>query len=265
MEELSLNDALRAITDRFCVVQPIGLLGHLGPPFDTTKPNQHDNKADFLAEKSAVDEAIAQSTGILDFLSAGFDKDAENHLMAKTLGEYVIKFARDKNRNTPVDSTLALTQKNAADVGLAYVLFFLVSDYHAAMTARKKELSDQEVEFWSGNSRPPNHYARTIALRFARWIASNTGKRPTFGTSRDGGHPSTDYGRALEEVFELLGIKANFRRAAEWAIGQLTDDDLRPSPPAGQNALASLLDYQPLSAEEEVVRMLAPYPKASEN
>jgi hypothetical protein len=69
---------------------------------------------------------------------------------------------------------------------------------------------------------------RAIALRLARLYAREKGERPTFGTARDGGHPSTNYGRALERIFEPLGIKDGVRRPAEWALAQLTDDDLRP-------------------------------------
>jgi hypothetical protein len=79
-------------------------------------------------------------------------------------------------------------------------------------------------------------------LRFAKHFAKLRKQKPTFGTSSDGDHPSTDYGRALEEVFEILGIESNVRRAAEWAISQLVDDDWRPPP---QNYLAGYFKALP--------------------
>ena len=89
-------------------------------------------------------------------------------------------------------------------------------------------MKDQEELFWSTNHRPPNYYARTIALRLARYYARETQERPTVGTSGDGGHPSTAYTKALEEVFEELGIKATVRLPAKWAVNQITEDDLKP-------------------------------------
>ena len=76
-----------------------------------------------------------------------------------------------------------------------------------------------------------------IALRFARLFANKTGKRPTFGISSEGAHPSTDFGRAIEQVFAILEIKADVRKAAEWALSHLTEQDWKPR----QNALGGLM------------------------
>lgn len=52
---------------------------------------------------------------------------------------------------------------------------------------------------------------------------------PTIGTASDGDHPSTEYGRFLQQLFEVLKIDTGFRLPGEWAIGQLTEADL-PKP-----------------------------------
>jgi hypothetical protein len=130
-----------------------------------------------------------------------------------------------------------LVRKNAADAGFTFCLILLILDLVRDLKQRNQELENQEATFWNLSGRAPNHYARTIALRFARLIARKTGKMPTFGTSSDGGHPSTEFGRALEEVFEVLEIRASVRNAARWAISQLSEDDLKPEP---MNALGSI-------------------------
>lgn len=104
----------------------------------------------------------------------------------------------------------------------------IVMDFESAINQRLQDLEAQRGEYWNLSHRAPNHFARIIALRFAKAIARNTGKKPTIGTSRDGKHPSTEFGRALDEVYKLLGIHADFRRAGEWAVKQLTDADLSP-------------------------------------
>ena len=123
-----------------------------------------------------------------------------------------------------------MIRKNAADAGLTYCLIFLLMDLIKDLNQRRQELENQGAAFWNLSGRAPNYYARTIALRFARVIARETGMKPTFGTARDGGHPSTEFGRALEQVFETLEIKASVRNAAKWAIDQLTEEDLKPEP-----------------------------------
>ena len=59
-----LDDKLSAIPERFYTPKPVGILGRLGPPFDVSKPNFHDNKQDFLAEMGAVVAGIENVDGL---------------------------------------------------------------------------------------------------------------------------------------------------------------------------------------------------------
>ncbi len=131
---------------------------------------------------------------------------------------------------------------------------------------RLNELKDQEIEFWSVSYRAPKSYARTIALRLARLYALHKRQKPPFGTARDGNHPSTDFGRALEEIFDILNIEATVRNPAEWAIDQLTEDEINP--PVNR-LLGGLFGFNPPSSPEgrqktrdKIVDLLA---KSSEN
>ncbi len=96
----------------------------------------------------------------------------------------------------------------------------------AASTQQKQELDLQEIPFWNAPSRPLNHFAQSIYR--------NTGDIPTFGTASDGNHLSTDFGRALEEVFEFLGINSRVRNPAVWALDQMKSGAALPK----MNALA---------------------------
>ncbi len=50
---------------------------------------------------------------------------------------------------------------------------------------------------------------------------------------RDSGEASTCFARGPKRIFEILEIDASIHGPAEWAIEQLSDEDLRPP----QNAL----------------------------
>lgn len=235
MDEKELTDRLNEIVERFCERKPTTLLGSFSPPFDTSKPNQHDSKKEFLAEWQLVEKAILNAEELFETLTLRYKDEHRLSDVSKTLCALIDREAKSSLPRGEIETPIDLVIRNSTDVGITFILIFLLLDLKTELNKRKQELTDQEAEFWSGNSRPPNHYARTIALRFARYVAKGTGKRPTVGTSRDGGHPSTDFGRALEEIFQLLEIKSDFRRAATWAVEQLTDDDFLP--PA--NALAA--------------------------
>lgn len=230
MSDLDLNAEIRKVAERFFTTRATGLLGSAMPPFDTSKPNFHDNKSDFLREKRFVEAQLENAHQLFDAIFSTIEDDDPNQDMALVVAMFVDVHARRKVENMSVDSAEQLVRKNVVELSLTRNLLFLLLDLRSALSARVQELADQEAEFWSGKSRPPNHYARTIALRFARLIAKETGQKPTFGTSKDGSHPSTDFGRALEDVFKLLEIKANVNRAAKWAIDQLGDEDLAPVP-----------------------------------
>ncbi|WP_417718314.1 hypothetical protein [Salipiger sp.] len=258
-EQQSVSEQVEEIVKRFCEPRGGSLLGPSLPTLDISKPNSHESKADFLQEKTAVLDALAHAEGVADFMIAQYrHKDESVGQMAARVTSFIDARARGQRSSDLVKSAVDVVWRAAADVGVCVSTAVILVDIRDGLRERKQELADQEKEFWSGNSRPPNHYARTMALRLARLIAREKRQRPTIGSSRDGNFPSTDFGRALEDLFQVLGITANFRRAGTWAIAQLTDDDIAPplnalagigvnflgSPqPDPRNALMNALDY----------------------
>lgn len=204
--------------------------------FDLKRPNIHDSKAEFVAEKRAVEQSIRNCTQLFDFLTAAWESAEPLHNISKRVCALADSRSQSRLKGLPVRYPSDLARKNASEVGLTKMVVFAAHDLRIELDVQLQELRDQEIEFWSDSSRPPNHFARTIALRLARFIVKETGQFPTIGASRDGAHTSTNYGRALEETYQILGIRANYRRAGTWAISQLSEQDLRPR----MNALAAL-------------------------
>lgn len=223
--ESERNIRLNEVVEPFRKTKPDGYNPTVFTAFDTTRPNFHDSKADFLKEKELVETAIGNSQGLYFFLLRGAFGDAEHENVEKRIASIVEERSRARLRDHPVTGPDDVVRKNASEIGLPRATARLLWDFRFELQDRMRELESQESTFWSLGSRPPNYYARTIAIRFAKFVARESGQKPTIGTSSDGNHPSTDYGRALEEIFEILGIKSHFKRPGQWAIDELTEKD----------------------------------------
>lgn len=225
--DLELSDEIHAIVSELLGGGSQDRLNPMLPRLDTSKPNEHDTKKEFLAEKKFVLAAISHANALVETF---FSKDnsgafhAENPLLAQSIDSFLRRDAPKQSINVPSD--LILT--NMAMTGFVTNFTLSLLDFLRALRARNVQLADQEREFWSLSHRAPNYHARTIALRVARLYGQKWGKKPTFGTSSEGGHPSTQFGKAIERIFEILGLNCDIRGPIEWAIDQMTDEDLRP-------------------------------------
>lgn len=222
--------AINAIAARFGVREPRGVIPGRYPAFDLSNPVFHSSKTEFLTEKSGVDNAIEHIDGIFHALVG---RDGQSAPYRTELRAWLDADARQLRTHEPVGSVLELVSGIIADAGQTYATLGALIGLGRSLEHRKQELERQEREYWNVRGRPPNHHARAIALRFAKVVARATRKRPTYGTARDGGHPSTEFSRALEEIYRLLEIEADVKNNAKWAVMQLTDDDLNPPPRSG--------------------------------
>lgn len=229
-----------------------------GWAIDISKPNIHDNKPDFVRERDAVVVMDDHVEALLNFITAGvFADDESSDEMNRRVTLEIDHWVKQNSRSEEPKWIATLIAKNASENGLSVCLSFILARYQGGLRRRQMELADQEREFWSGASRPPNHYARTIGLRLARLYAQEKGEFPTVGVSGDGGHPSTVFTRALQEVFELLEITSNVRNAASWAVAQLSKRDV------GQpvNALSGLMGYMAEQPTSVLAALSAKTPK----
>lgn len=200
------------------------------PPIDISRPNIHETKEEFQKELKVVTEVVENINAVLLAL---IPKDIQADEMHKDLlvrlNDAISQSARTRASIVTPETLEGLAVDCAVSAGFFHTSISMLFELKSCYKSRLDDLKAQEEEFWSQSHRPPNHYARAIALRLARFVASQTKKKPTVGTSRDGPYPSTDFGRAVEEVFAILEIDANFKRPAEWAISQLTEEDWKPT------------------------------------
>lgn len=247
------DELLHAIVDE--MLKPFGktsqrdnrLLLHPGPPFDTSRPNEHDTKADFLREKKAVQDSLRHVAGLVqNLMSQGGQEDHE--AMLSRLRPIIDQKLRDISPKTGLNDGFELVRKNVADVGGFTASALILLDLWTVLADRSHELKSQEEKFWDISHRAPNYYARAIALRLAKLYSREAGLYPTSGTSGTTGEPSTSYTRALEKVFKLLDIKSAARSPAEWAIEQLTEDDLRND---RATVLGGLLGYMKSNPQDD--------------
>lgn len=93
------------------------------------------------------------------------------------------------------------------------------------------------VHFPRGKGRKANARAYGVAEALALYYLKVLRKKPGYGTTD--GYASGPYMRTLEEIFEILGIRANTRGPAKAACDAITDDDVKRVA-APNSSLASL-------------------------
>ncbi|MBO6510896.1 MAG: hypothetical protein JJ979_20835 [Roseibium sp.] len=223
-------------------------------PFDTSKPNEHDSKSEFQRELEAVKGGLKGLKQAINSIAGGptGSKRAETFKHLRPIIDAKFKSNAD---SSDLKSSLQLIRKNVADVGGFACSFLIMLDLKAVLEQRLEELKDQEDKFWNVAHRPPDYYARAIALRLARLFARETGEYPTFGTSGDTGDPSTSYTRALKAVYSVLGINADVRAPATWAIDKISERDLAPEPEGIFGGLLGL-DSKPEEVDQELRKYL---------
>ncbi|WP_424989907.1 hypothetical protein [Fluviibacterium sp. S390] len=228
MKDPSIEEQVASVVDRLLGRPVQNALAPAGATLDVSRPNIHDHKSEYLREKGAVDRALEGISGLLEaVLGDRSKKTPEHEAMFSRLRTVVDHGARRRLAVRRPDSTSELIRMNAIQDGLTINALQVLLDYRQELTQRLAELKVQERQFWAVKHRPANYFARAVALRLARLYAAEEGERPSYGTSRDGGHPSTEYCRALEEIYGILEIKASVKSAAKWAVNNLTDDDLK--------------------------------------
>ena len=226
--EFSLDEQIKALMKSKFDWASTGLLGTM--PFDISKPNFHDNKSDFLHEKETIQKIVDHLVQVIELsLDLPEETKFEKRQLSARLEKMIDASAIELAPTLKISMASDLARKNVMETR-CFVAFVRIAVFHVGTYRRRlEELEYQEQQYWDVRGRPPNYYARTISLRFARFFARKTGKMPTFGTSSEGSHPSTEYGRILEEIFRILGIEGGIRGPAKWAISQITDDDLKPT------------------------------------
>lgn len=226
MDNKTQDEEVSEVVERLIGAQRVSAVDADSPlNIDTSKLNLHDNKKDFLKEQGTVFAVIKNLEEVLQRLVPEDEDPGQAKIISRLEASVDVWTIRRQKRNITADIR-ELVMRNHVQSGFQTNAIAVIAKMIEGYRARLEDLKDQEAEFWAVKNRPPNYYARTIALRLARLYANEKGKIPTVGTSRDGGHPSTDYCRALEEIFAILDINAKVPQPASWAVSQLTRIDL---------------------------------------
>ncbi len=200
------------------------------PPIDVRPENFHNSKKEFQAERNAVEASIGHANGLIQQIWLWVFDEAIEDSVAERLSDWLddSAFRRNDLRDFRIDKTEFLLLHAAKSSSFAMTAMCFVVELLNQLRERRSQLDDQEAQYWNVPHRPANYFARTIALRTARIYASEFRQAPTLGTARDGGHPNTAFGKALEQIFQILNIESGVRAPAKWAIDQLTADDFSP-------------------------------------
>jgi len=171
MSEKTVEDQiLELIEANFDWKAANALLGINRVPFDLSRENIHENKKEFILERDTVSAVLNHTNAILDTLLAD-KKDKAFEDMASRLNEAIDRNAGQSFTGKMPKSALDIARRNILDTGFFNASLFVLIDLVSAYRQRKLELDEQEEMFWSVAHRPPNYYARSIALRFARFYA----------------------------------------------------------------------------------------------
>ncbi|MEL6101825.1 MAG: hypothetical protein AAFR68_10980 [Pseudomonadota bacterium] len=100
------------------------------PPFDVSRPNEHNTKAEFLCEKEAVQASFHHVAGLMENLTN--KNKGENHeAMLSRLRPVIDQKLRGIAPKTGLNDGFELIRKNVADLGgftaSAYWIFGLFS------------------------------------------------------------------------------------------------------------------------------------------
>lgn len=226
----------------------------LMPPFDIQRPNQHETKAQFNDELAVVSGSLKYVTELLRTM---LPETADGEGIApeiERLARVLDRKLREKASMLDASDSGNLLRKNAADVGGYGAFLYSLIDMQSVLEDRARELEDQKSLFWHLSSRAPDYYGRFLALNLARLFCREVGAFPTYGTSGETGEPSTDYCRALKQVFAALGHDVSEREHARWAVSQLTEEDIEPRQ---GGLLGKTFGLTPRETEEETLAALS--------
>ncbi len=173
----------------------------------------HESKAHFKRDKNSIDQIFENCLSLylnLRGMSAPQKKRLTSH-----------------SQKMALQSEELSVEKIAGVEGICDSLIGLLNFFSTAFIEERNRLEDQKARYWSRQGRSPNWRARLLAKWVAGVYVQYLKKKPTYGTDRN--YPSTPYARALQEIFEIYQIDMDIRKPAEWAISQITEEDVERS------------------------------------
>lgn len=101
----------------------------------------------------------------------------------------------------------------------------LLSELETALFRTTNYAQTERDRLWSGRGPSANHSSREVAEKMAEIYVLGLGKMPTYGRKPDSSEPSTDYSRAVRDVFGKIQLLAHFGEPCKQAIEMLKEND----------------------------------------
>lgn len=111
MSELSLDDRLREVLDRLHIEKPTTLLWRARLFFDISKPNSHDTKPEFIADKKMAEKSVQKSEQLFQLVYSALTDEVGDHAQATTLTDFVDLKAKKKRKTTFVKTLVIWWEK----------------------------------------------------------------------------------------------------------------------------------------------------------
>lgn len=134
------------------------------------------------------------------------------------LPEVIDKEIRGRARNQPLETAFDLILDNGIRAGVTNVLDEYLKLLNAEIDEYLKRIESARSDWPEGKTKPHSIY---VAKEIAEIYVECMGEKPTYGTNA--GVPSTSYSKAVEAIFEVLGIK-NAADSANAAANKYTDE-----------------------------------------
>ena len=104
-------------------------------PFDLSKPNQHNSKAEFLREKELVEACLKHLEALTELLWADDEKSDRSAMLDRFRPRLDAKL-RSITGRFPVESAFSLVRKNVAEAGASFSSLFVFMDLTAGLRER---------------------------------------------------------------------------------------------------------------------------------
>tara|TARA_R100000988_G_C3965128_1_gene148388 strand:- start:104 stop:898 length:795 start_codon:yes stop_codon:yes gene_type:complete len=193
------------------------------PPFLLDRPTMHASRSDFEAELAVASEL---SKGINSILKL-YEDDARLDALG-SLRELLDEAARQDYGPTPHSSPNEIVEIVMRHAGVMSTTLIGLTITALELRKRLGALEEEKRVLRGGAHKPSDLHARALALRLAKFYASQTGLRPTSRTTDRSRGATTSFALALDELFDLVDIDTGTRSPMGWAIRNIEDDDLLP-------------------------------------
>lgn len=171
-----------------------------------------NTKGELKKAKVSVKKAQNQINNLLDTLK---------ELTELELCEKLDQQIKNEIRKRPLETAFSLVLDNAARAGATNIISELSNLLHVELEKYNKRIIASKADWPKGkNKSKPVVVARSIAEVYV----IHMGMKPSYGTNENG--PSTAYSKAVESIFQILGIESNSDEAAKYAAKECTPEKI---------------------------------------